>query len=470
MKITSRRTGFTAVELITVIVAISTLFSTLFPSLTNSLSARKGRETQCVNNQRQLAISFMMYAQEHEEQLPGANWLESTNIRGGIKFGEHQILICPEEKGLKATADDNSPVSYGYNGLLIEADGKGMGIGSLGYPTGIALLADTTPAGTIKLPGVVGGSMGRTGNAVEVAYRHSGNTIVSFCDGHVELVKPSNVRSIDSEINMAFITAPALGHLWYQGSGLTIAAIFEKMTVPCQMSGEYCTQPILSAVANVLNSKLGEKDEAWTSVRTFTGEKSATDGICGTGSNVPPAGAVAIARDAMVVIRSKFSSKVPTNLTSEQVKAYYANLTANTYNYDNKSGSREFFYSKIGLPYDGNDVAATIATNDYDMVQKVANDPDGIGYCSAAFADPNLVDIITVDGISFPNPDPKASAADKYLWPTQAPTTAYPFMRTLYASAPAMPKEGDTEFMQKLPEVLKAVQTGPLFKLSYFLP
>ncbi|MEI7833578.1 MAG: hypothetical protein WCJ56_10325 [bacterium] len=58
MKITSHRTGFTAVELITVIVAISTLVSTLFPTI---FDTSKTRQTQCTSNLRQLTIALMIY-------------------------------------------------------------------------------------------------------------------------------------------------------------------------------------------------------------------------------------------------------------------------------------------------------------------------------------------------------------------------------------------------------------------------
>ncbi|MEI7833637.1 MAG: hypothetical protein WCJ56_10620, partial [bacterium] len=413
-----------------------------------------------------------IYVQENQGKYPDANWIRTANNFDGIGPSSPKILICPEEKDKKATADENSPISYGYNGLLIKADGKGVKEPMIWSPNLVGAFADATTGKTMKTPGLIGGSAGRTDNMVDISYRHSGGAIIGFIDGHVmKFASKPAARDTLSAINQAFISVPALEYLNYQGSGLTVTSSVTGMTAPCHVNGEYCTQPVLSAIANVLDSKLDDKNENRINVKPFNGEKTTADGICGITANEPPPGAVAIARDAMVVIRSKVTND-SSNFATRDLKEWYTNpgKQSNLYNYPVNNSSRAFFYSKLGIPAGADSPNFKIVANDFEMVQKVAGDFLAIGYCSAAFVDTNRVDIIAVDGISFPNPDPKASAAERYLWPTQAPTTAYPFMRTLYACPPAEPKAGDTEFMKKLPEVLKAVQSGPLFKLSYFLP
>ncbi len=481
MRITSPRAGFTAVELIAVIVAISALFSTLFPTLFNN---PKTRATQCTNNQRQLAIAALMYAQERDETMPGADWVQDL----GSRYDYNKVLICPEEKGIVATNDENSPVSYGYNGMSIKANGKGMRLGELGYgdPTNLLLFSDAAPAKTIKNAGVIGGSFGRTDNIVEVAYRHTGKAIMGFLDGHVETsAAEPNRRDYRIPVNHDYANANrlVLDNIPNYGACITTPVEVADPLGPCMVGGDYCTMPVLRAVADVLNRKLPDGHENSITYGTFAGELATeyrtgatadakvidSRVICGVGSNAPSPGMVPIARDAVVVIKSRRSNDpLSANMSSEQVKAYWAKPTGHTITYGTSSGTRAFFYQKIGLTTAFDDSKATQVKNEYDMVRMVSEDPEAIGYCSAAFVDPNEVDIVAVDGISFPNPDPKASYADKYLWPTAAPTTAYPYMRTLYAGVSGDAAEGAKDFMTKLPAVLKAVQSGPLFKFSYF--
>ncbi|MEI7834400.1 MAG: prepilin-type N-terminal cleavage/methylation domain-containing protein [bacterium] len=60
--------GFTLIELLVVIAIIAILASILFPVF--SKARAKARQTQCTNNQRQIAIAILAYAQEHDEKLP----------------------------------------------------------------------------------------------------------------------------------------------------------------------------------------------------------------------------------------------------------------------------------------------------------------------------------------------------------------------------------------------------------------
>lgn len=480
MKYRYHRIGFTAVELISVIVAIGALFSTLFPTLFNT---PKTRATQCMSNLRQLTIAALMYAQEHDEAMPGADWAKEMRS----DFRDTDILICSEAKGNVAAQGEDAPVNYGYNGMLVKTNGKGMELGDIsGDPTNMLMLSDAAPVKTIKAPGVIGGTFGRTDNVVEVAYRHTGKAIMGFLDGHVEssAAEPDR-RDYRIRVNHAYANRLVLDNIPNYGSCLTTPVEVADPLGPCMVGGDFCTIPVLRAVADVLNRKLADGHENSITYGTFAGEladeyrtgavaeATIVDSrvICGIGSDVPSPGMVAIARDAVVVIKNRSNKNVvPANMTSEEVRTYWAKPTGQTITYGPASGTRAFFYQKIGLTTTFDDSKATQVENEYAMVRMVANDPEAIGYCSAAFVDPEQVEIIAVDGISFPNPDPKANNADKYLWPTAAPITAYPYMRTLYAGASAEATEGAKDFMAKLPAVLKAVQSGPLFRTSYFLP
>ncbi len=469
-----RKYGFGVVELVIVIVVVVVLAAVLLPILSQSRgNDRNHRYTQCMSNIKQLNVALQIYVQENKGEYPNEKWL-LTKSNEGIDFISNKVLICPY-RNITTTEGDDSPISYGYNGLLIKADGSGMNETDIIDTYKIIAFADVDGGKTIANPGIINGSACHNNNLVKLLPHDSmnnGGISCGFVDGHAKFFLDSpNPQNTNNLINQGLIQAQGLGYLTYYASGITASADVSAPVAPITLGGDYSSMPILAAAAELVNIRADKESENRVNVRQFTGEYVGMDDddvIRGIGSNNPGPGAIAIAHDAVVIITAK-SSKLPDNLTTDQMKSYWGDKQdAHTFTYDKKSGTRTFYYDKIGLPAKQKDATATIVKNDYEMVQQVAHDPDGIGYCSAAFADPNLVQIVAVNGIGFPNANVKAQPDDKYLWPANAPTGAYPYMRTLYAQPTETPNEGAADFLAKLPVLLKAVQSGPLFKLSYF--
>ncbi|MEI7834219.1 MAG: prepilin-type N-terminal cleavage/methylation domain-containing protein [bacterium] len=465
-----RQNGFTVVEAIIVIGVLTILALLLWPILRPR--DRHHGQSPCTNNLKQLTTALQIYVQENKGAYPGEKWL-LTKSNLGIDVPTPKLLLCPEDKR-KVTSDDNSPISYGYSGLLVRPDGTGVTEESIISPYMVVAFAEVESTKTLGAPGIINGSAGHTDNMVKLAYRHNGGTIYGCADGHVKytLAAPQ-AQDTSVALNQGLIQAIGLGYTTNYANGITASANVSAPVAACTVSGDYSTKPILGAVAELMNVKADPESKKRIIIGKFTGEYVDSDEdsiIRGIGSNQPDNDAIAIAHDAVVIIRSKNSRDVQRNLTTSQVKNFFGDgQTANTYTYDENSGTRAFFYQKIGLPGNYADTSATIADNDYDMVQKVAGDPKNIGYCSAAFADPNIVDIVSVDGIGFLNPDADVKLEyNMSLWPVQTPTGPYPYMRTLYAQPTETPSAGARDFMEKLPTVLQAVQQGPLFKLSYF--
>jgi prepilin-type N-terminal cleavage/methylation domain-containing protein/prepilin-type processing-associated H-X9-DG protein len=72
MRSTARPSGFTLMELLVVIAIIAILAALLLPVL--ATSKQKARQTQCLNNLKQVGISITMYADDNTDHLPGPLW------------------------------------------------------------------------------------------------------------------------------------------------------------------------------------------------------------------------------------------------------------------------------------------------------------------------------------------------------------------------------------------------------------
>jgi len=231
----SCRNGFTLIELLVVIATLALLLSILVPSLQKAQSL--ARTAVCLNNVRGLSYAMFLFAEEHDGQPAGADynggtgfgqkvWTggpspsfpECTFIRDGYVKGDG-LFHCPESErrrdelyaSLSAKWGAGFNWVYHYGGSLgvigstkmpspedtaayksgspsVRVN-RGYRLEQSGHPSETLLIADHTY--TADYLDRIGPTYpDRFYYVVTPAHNEGTMTVVSFLDGHVEVVVP----------------------------------------------------------------------------------------------------------------------------------------------------------------------------------------------------------------------------------------------------------------------------------------
>ena len=167
--------GFTLIELLVVIAIIAILAAILFPVFAKA--REKARQTQCMSNQRQIAMNLQMWTQDNNELLPTATGANAfwTVVGGSIS---PKVLICLDSA---KTATN----SYVYNNTL-----SGVTLQSVADPT--TKLLTTDGIGTnVATPNIAY-------STADFNACHNGQLMVAYLDGHVAYTKPANACTTTS--------------------------------------------------------------------------------------------------------------------------------------------------------------------------------------------------------------------------------------------------------------------------------
>ncbi len=208
-RLTPRRaatqSGFTLIELLVVVAIIAILASILFPIF--ETARESARKTACLNNEKQIGIAFLAYADDNRDFLPGCvvpagNEWKSWDTLLAPYLRNNSVLECPSDGATRQ--DGKLPRSYSMNDQMVRYrkayTGEGIRLSILHDSTLYVLLTEQHVSANVQ--GGVGTPYNWKPPSFGQYYHNSktGNNFLFF-DGHVRFF---STGQLDEKTNFTF--------------------------------------------------------------------------------------------------------------------------------------------------------------------------------------------------------------------------------------------------------------------------